>query len=266
MPANETFQLAGPSQAPVNGTSPAVTLIGSGMDLGTEDPTLITSGHDTPAYNLNTSQTEDPRWGTNVIDSSGIVRRPPSVSVPDPLNDGMTELTTSQYAYTFTTTFGTTPSANDQEAQASPGDSGGGVFDQVGGTWYLVGMMDEITNGPLLGNYSSYAYLDEKSEIIDLAYYQLIIEAGMVAVPEPSGLVLAGLGAGIALAAALRAGARRAAIREAALSNDARPPEAALYQPDVKITADPEPIVKRPESRFFAGRLQPGRGVLVVLP
>ena len=71
-----------------------------------------------------------------------------------------------EYAYTFTTTFGmSSPSATNQEAQATSGDSGGGVFEQIGGTWYLVGLIDGKRTTPIDGDNRRQCHIiiDEKS-------------------------------------------------------------------------------------------------------
>ena len=46
------------------------------------------------------------------------------------------------YEYTFTTTFSTTPRSPIRRPRSRSGDSGGGAFEQIGGTWYLVGLID----------------------------------------------------------------------------------------------------------------------------
>jgi hypothetical protein len=197
----------------------SVTMVGAGMDLGTSE-----TDHGEPAYSLTSSE-DVTRWGTNVI-NIGTVGYPNTLV---PLQNNPAE------AYTFTTTFASSPSATNQEAQATLGDSGGGVFENfggtqsgdtwIGGTWYLVGMMDGFVlpypvsaeNDPSSDYYNN-VYVNEESSIIDLPAYSSIIAAGMVVAPEPSGLVLGGLGAGIALLAGLHARRQRLAKMSLALA------------------------------------------------
>ena len=78
------------------------------------------------------------------------------------------------------------------EALLSQGDSGGAVFEQVGGTWKLAGLMvsfHELYIGqPLNTANEPYAVFGNQSYIIDLsAYRDQIIQI----VPEPGGLALA---------------------------------------------------------------------------
>jgi hypothetical protein len=111
--------------------------------------------------------------------------------------------------YGFTTTFNQTPTAANQEAQGTPGDSGGGVFEQIGNSWYLVGLIDALANVPTGSGPSDYennVYFGEQTFMADLAYYGATITA---LTPEPSSFVLAGLGLGSVLAIGWRARCRR---------------------------------------------------------
>jgi hypothetical protein len=165
-----------------------ITMIGAGMDLGTEQGKF--NGY--TYYNLLDNDSV-PRWGTNVI-----------YSVPSSLTS-----IGSTYDYAITAWFNS-PSGTNQEALDTYGDSGGGVFNQSG---VLVGLMDE-DNGPLTAlsaqhptgfNYATDAYIGEESTMINLYDYQAAITADMVAVPEPSGWILAGLGAILTWLVGLRA-------------------------------------------------------------
>ncbi len=113
-----------------------VTMIGAGLDLGTQQGYTFDSMSYT-GYPLLSSE-EVPRWGTNAIDSGSVS------NALDDLGEMFTVNNVSKeaYEYTFTTTFGSSPSAGNQEAQVTSGDSGGGAFEQIGGTWYLVGLID----------------------------------------------------------------------------------------------------------------------------
>ena len=170
-------------------------MIGAGENLGTQQNYVFDSQNYT-GYNL-TSSVDVPRWGTNAIDSGSVSSGLNDLGISNALNQ-------EEYEYTFTTTFNSNPTSNNQEAQATIGDSGGGVFENLGGTWYLVGLMDGLTtvppgSGP--SDYDNNVFFGEQTVMADLAPYESIIAA---VVPEPSGLVLGGLGAGLASAATLR--------------------------------------------------------------
>ncbi|HEX4143253.1 MAG TPA: trypsin-like serine protease [Pirellulales bacterium] len=165
-----------------------ITMIGAGMDLGTVQGTF---GHYT-YYNLMDNDNV-PRWGTNDIYSVGSSLQPVGAT----------------YNYELTNWFNS-PSGSNQEALETYGDSGGGVFNQSG---VLIGLMDNdagplsvlSAQNPTGFDYNTDAYVGEESLMINLYPYQATIAADIAATPEPSGLVLGGLGAGMALLAALRA-------------------------------------------------------------
>ncbi len=201
-PGLPAVQIAG--VAPSDNQS--VVMIGAGNDLGTQQGYTIDSQSYT-GYPLLSSEGV-PRWGTNAIDPG---------SVSNSLNDLGESFTVNNvqkeaYEYTFTTTFANSPSVSNQEAQATSGDSGGGVFEQIAGTWYLVGLIDGLTTVPYgsgPNDYNYNVYFGEQSVMADVAPYQSVIAA---VVPEPSGLVLGAIGAGMALLAALRARRRQIAV------------------------------------------------------
>ena len=190
-PGISGVSIAPAALAPVHGMSgQGVTMIGNGHDLGTLQPDTI-SGQQ---YYTVIPGSYPPRWGTNVVDPYSLPTPPSPVDLYS--MDGNNN---KEYAYTFTTTFSISGvSATNQEATATLGDSGGGVFKEVGNVWYLVGLIDG--NTPATGD-ESIVNNNETTVIIDLAYYQTTIAA---VVPEPSSFVLGGLGAGIALLAGLR--------------------------------------------------------------
>ena len=206
-PGLPSLQIAG--SIPSNGQ--AVTTIGAGMDLGTQQSYTFDSLNYT-GFNL-TGWEDVPRWGTNDITPWSITHGLSDIGLQNSNNQ-------EEYEYTFATTFSNSPTASNQEAQVTNGDSGGGVFEQIGSTWYLVGLVDGLSTVPLGSGPSDYGYnvfqagsgySGEQSIMVDLAPYESIIAA---VVPEPSGLILGGLGAGIALLAILRA--RRQAAGAAA--------------------------------------------------
>ncbi|HEX4143254.1 MAG TPA: trypsin-like serine protease [Pirellulales bacterium] len=224
-----TVQIA--TSAPSNVSSQqAVTMIGAGMDLGASQPYTI-GGIQCVAYNLTGSE-EVPRWGTNLI-TAHTVDQHSNYSVE---TYGMSDLGLrnsngqEEYGYTFATTFGSSPSASNQEAQVTLGDSGGGVFEQVSGTWYLVGLIDGQSSPPLNASQNdvsnnvfqaSASYGGERSIMIDLPDYNTIIANDMALVPEPSSFVLGGVGAILALLAGLHARRQRLARWSPALAAQA---------------------------------------------
>ena len=191
---------------PIDSTLPVgnqpVTMVGDGMDLGTQQSYTFNSQNYT-GYNLTSSE-NIPRWGTNDVTPWTVTNTLQDIGITNSSNQEIFE-------YTFATTFGNNPTANNQQAQVTNGDSGGGVFEQIGGTWYLVGLIDGLSNVPAGSGSSDYqnnvfqaggSYTGEQSIMADLAPYEGIIAA---MVPEPSGFVLGGMGAVVALLAGLRA-------------------------------------------------------------
>jgi hypothetical protein len=194
-PGLPTLNIA-PSAPPNNpGTPTPVVMIGAGENLGTQQSYTIDSQGYT-GYNL-TSSIDLPRWGTNAVNNG-------SVGFYNlGQNDGNN---IPEYMSGFTTTFANTPTLTNQQAQSTPGDSGGGVFEQIGGNWYLVGLIDGLANQPAgstVTDYSNNVYFGEQSFIADLGKYGNIIAAAMV--PEPSGLVLGAIGIVSLLGAGWRA-------------------------------------------------------------
>ena len=187
-----------PTPPPFNPATPTpVVMIGNGQNLGTQQSytydDLVYTG-----YNL-TGDSNVPRWGTNVIDNWSASNQLYNLS----------DTPSGPFMYGFTTTFNSDPTAANQEAQATPGDSGGGVFEQIGSSWYLVGLIDGLANVPMGAGSSDYennVWFGEQSFMADLAYYGPTITA---LTPEPSSFVLAGLGLGSVLAIGWRARRRR---------------------------------------------------------
>ena len=112
------------------------------------------------------------RWGQNVADDAGW------------LNDGFGT------TYCFGTTFDANGGAN--EAQGAIYDSGGGVFFKDGADWELAGIM--LTVGGYSGQPSSAAVYGDATYMADLEpYHDQIVT--IMAIPEPAGVILAGVGA-----------------------------------------------------------------------
>ena len=193
-PGLPAVQIAGSAPA----DNQAVTMIGAGMDLGTQQGYTFDSQNYT-GYPLLASE-EVPRWGTNAVDPGSTSGGLQDLGEMFTVNNVSKEA----YEYIFTTTFGSNPSAGNQEALVTNGDSGGGAFEQIGGTWYLVGLIDgfgTVPDGTGPSDYYNNVWFGEQSVMADVGAYQSAIAA---IVPEPSGLILGGIGAGIALLAGLR--------------------------------------------------------------
>jgi len=185
-----------------------VTMIGAGEDLGTQQTYTFDSQNYT-GYNLLSSE-DVTRWGTNDVTPWTTTHSDVDLGIQNGSNQ-------EEYEYVFATTFGNTPSASNQEAQVTNGDSGGGVFEEIGGTWYLVGIIDGLSNVPMGSTPSDYEnnvfqqssnFSGEQSIMADIGPYNGII-AGMV--PEPSSSALVSVGIGFTLGAGLRARRRRLA-------------------------------------------------------
>jgi hypothetical protein len=88
----------------------------------------------------------------------------------------------------YTTTFSATGSSN--STQAATGDSGGGVFVQNAGVWYLAGTMNAI--GTYSGQTANTAAAGNITAIADLASYSTQIN-NLLAIPEPQTLFLAAI-------------------------------------------------------------------------
>lgn len=89
-------------------------------------------------------------------------------------------------------------------AQAVPGDSGGGVFFNNGGTWELAGIMHAVFTYSGQNVWTQAAYGDQTS-IADLTVYRDQIVA-ITAVPEPSAVALAGVAVAVGIARYRRRG------------------------------------------------------------
>ncbi len=98
-------------------------------------------------YNLGSTNTM--RWGMNVVSAAS-------------------NFNTTDFTQTFSTTFDFR--GIPFEAQATPGDSGGGVFSYVDGQWDLSGLM--IANQPLSNQPSNTITYGEQSTIVDLSAYR----------------------------------------------------------------------------------------------
>ncbi len=192
------------SAAPTAGST--VDLIGNGRDQGTPttwDSSWASPGSAAAGYIWGSSQIV--RWGTNVVQDNNL---------------GLLSGTT-----TFSTIFNDT--SNPNEASASLGDSGGGVFIKNGSLWELTGIMLAVgvwdgTGGAGYGdsfvgqpsNTSLYQVVDtgfpdagSATFSAELSNYRSAI---MAAIPEPSvnALVLLSLLAVIII----RRGARRSIL------------------------------------------------------
>ena len=111
------------------------------------------------------------RWGDNTVSTTGV-------------NVNVGTMASPVYVNSFWTTFDRYGTAN--EFQATTGDSGGAVFEKIGGQWYLSGMIDAVTeansNQP-----ATDAVFGTSTIIADLSVYGSQIRA---VVPEPGTMVL----------------------------------------------------------------------------
>ena len=124
---------------------------------------------DFSGYTLGSNHTM--RWGDNSVTSTGV-----NVNVGTNANP--------VYVDSFWTRFDQSGTAN--EFQATSGDSGGAVFEKIGGQWYLSGMIDAVT----LANSSqpsTDAVFGTSTIIADLSVYGSQIRA---IVPEPGTFAL----------------------------------------------------------------------------
>lgn len=164
----------------------AVTLIGAGRDRQpgltewsvntTASPwtwTEVASGGNYLGYKANMAA-RSMRWGTNALSGTG-------------------EWITYGYGdvRTVVTTFDDLRGTS--EAQASYGDSGGGVFAKNGADWELAGLMLAVAGYSGQPDAGANAVFGNETFSADLALYRPQI---MAIVPEPSALLLAGIGAG----------------------------------------------------------------------
>lgn len=185
------------SSTPSNGSG--VTMIGAGRDRGaftvwnvntTPTPWVWTvSGSTGNAAGYQWASTRTMRWGTNAIAGTGWITY---------------TIDTAKSVYAVQTTFND-PGFYSNEAQAAPGDSGGGVFFKNGGVWELAGIM--LITDAYSGQPASTAVFGNNTFSADLSYYRPQI---MAVVPEPATTTLVGL-AGLTLAVACRRGHRRPA-------------------------------------------------------
>ena len=107
-----------------------------------------------------------------------------------------------EYEYTFATTFGSSPTANNRRPRSPMVTRGAGSSSKSADTWYLVGLIDGLSpcrwaaGRATIRTTSSGGELYGSEIMADLAPYESTIAA---MVPEPSGFVLGILGAGLAV-------------------------------------------------------------------
>lgn len=148
---------------PANKNAAAVTLVGWGLG---RDATAINSD----LVGRGDNSTSAKRWGTNTLNNYSIV----SVA--------------NQPAYSFVTTHLGPDSAS--EAGASLYDSGSGLFQKIGGTWYMVGLTTAITNrnGGTISTFGAEDYTGTNGDeniFVRMSTYSAQIQS-LTAVPEPS--------------------------------------------------------------------------------
>lgn len=112
-------------------------------------------------------------WGNNKVNLGG-------TSV---INAGYGNLTAFNCDFTSSGTPGPGSQTSD-EAQASVGDSGGGVFQKNGSVWQLAGILDAEMNQ--VNQQPSTSVYGDKTYIADIATYQAQISAILAAQPVPN--------------------------------------------------------------------------------
>jgi hypothetical protein len=186
----------------ISNTEPAlgssIVAIGNGVDraptatwwdthwneVSATDPAAIYEG-----YKWAGAQSK--RWGTNTL------RR--QTAVPDGFG------TTDVWYCSFSA------EASDNEMQAAPGDSGGGMFYKDGGRWELAGIILSIDSPAIEHEPDNLnaSVFNDVTYYADLAHYSGEISQVMATgVPEPSMFILLGGGA-LALIGYARHGARK---------------------------------------------------------
>jgi hypothetical protein len=160
-----------------------VIMIGDGKDRQSTmtfwdsawNVTSSSSGVYSGFYWSATSGTQ--RWGSNTTDLHNVF-----------IDDGFG--TTVVYRTTFDA------NGDVNEAQGALYDSGGGVFYKNGTQWELVGLM--ITADGYSGQPASSSVFGNPTYSADLSYYHDQITT-IMAIPEPSGVIVAGLGTLLAI-------------------------------------------------------------------
>lgn len=143
------------------GTSSQVDMIGFGYIAGSAQTNIG------PYTGFYWSADQFKSWGNNRVNPGGTTT----------LNAGFGNVTV------FATTFSSPPSQTSDEAQAAPGDSGGGVFQTSGSTWQLVGMIDAIS--PLPNQPSGTSVYNNATSSADIATYRAQI-VSVVAATVPA--------------------------------------------------------------------------------
>jgi Trypsin-like peptidase domain/PEP-CTERM motif len=162
-----------------------LVLVGNGLDRGNQHFWNVTG----PPGNPTWTEVSPPgnrsgydavnghtiRWGENAPNLIHIDDDGPTIYYKTKFDD---------LTYTGTASF-------THEAQATNGDSGGGVFQKIGGQWFLSGIIfaEEI---PLVNQPAGTAVFLDNSIIAELASYRSQI---LAVVPEPSTISLALFGA-----------------------------------------------------------------------
>lgn len=144
--------------------SNVVWVIGYGKTAGSQE-TLV-NGFAGFTWSVNGHKS----WGNNRLTDAGLIDA----------DGGFGKLTF--FVMDFSTS--ASPDRVSQEAQAAAGDSGGGVFQQRDDAWFLVGMMDAISQMP--GQLAESAVYGNATYCGDIATYRSQILTVMGAPPEPT--------------------------------------------------------------------------------
>lgn len=169
-------------------TNAGVTMIGNGRNRGafktwsinqsTTPWTWTESSTNAAAAGYAYESTRAMRWGTNAISDATWVQYNIGTQQNPDLRDVRSLVTTFNYSGFYST-----------EAQATTGDSGGGVFYKNGSNWELAGIMFAVAG--YSGQPGNTAVFGNVTYAADLSYYRPQI---LAVVPEPSAFVLAALG------------------------------------------------------------------------
>ncbi len=175
LPAPGTEKIAAAS--PASAAAAAVTLVGWGVG---RDATPVNTG--TVGWGVDSEK----RWGTNTLNTYSLLAP------------------ASQPAYDFLTTHLGRSSIN--EAGASLYDSGSGLFQQISGTWYLVGLTTLVVQVSGAGTStfgtadSSITSTGDENIFVRVSSYVAQIQA-ISAIPEPT--TYAAMAGGLALGVAV---------------------------------------------------------------
>ncbi len=201
-----------PLASTLAGAGTQVVMIGNGQNRtqnastspGTSDAVTLAAG--VTGYNWTTPRLI--RWGTNQVEAEFLNILESGTPVSGVLGTfSMGPYTTVGFATDFDSPSGG-QWLSSNEAQASLGDSGGGVFRLVGSEWQLAGIHSAVIT--ITGQPSSTAAFGNLTLITDIQTYESSIQSaiGATLVPEPTSALL------LAVSSVPLLSARRRAVRK----------------------------------------------------